>query len=399
MNIHEYQAKKLLKNFKIAVPKGFIAYTPAEAKKAALKISDKGPWVLKAQIQAGARAKGHFLHQKNKISGIEIVNNFENIEPLSAQMLGSYLKTSQTGKNGKLVNKIYVEAFEKHKKTFYLSFVVNRIESCVTLLAANVTDDIVALAQKSPESILKINFNLRQKIKQRDAANLAAFLRLPKNCLLSLKTFVQNVLTAFMRLDATMLELNPVSLNEKGSFVALDAKISFDDNALFRHPEITAFDDDYELNENVVKALKYGFTYHEFEDGNIGLIVNGDGLALAMRDYLKQKGEKTACYLNIKGGVDEDKIAESLKIMLTNPKVEGIIINILGGFLRCNLVADGIISAVSDIGLNIPLVVRFEGTNKEAAREILDNHHFNVLMADSLQAAATQLLDAIKEAC
>ena len=397
MNIHEYQAKKLLKNFKISVPKGLIAYTPTEAQKNALKISEKGPWVLKAQIQAGARAKGHFLGKKNKISGIEIVMDYNDVRLIAEEMIGAKLKTSQTGKSGKTVDKIYVESFEKCKKNFYLSFVINRIESCITLLAANVTDDIVGLAQKAPDSILRLNFNLHQKIKDTDIQKLASFLKLPKTSTAGLKVFVQNLHKAFLFLDATMLEINPVCFNNRGDFVALDAKISFDNNALFRHPEVLSFQDDAETDEDARKAEKCGFKYRQFEDGNIGVIVNGDGLAFAVRDYLKQKGEKMACYLNIKGGDDEDKIAESLKLMLTNPKVEGIIINILGGFLRCNLVADGILSAVSEIGFNIPLVARFEGTNKDEAREILDNHHFNVLTANNLQEAATKLIAAMKE--
>ncbi len=398
MNIHEYQAKKLLKKFKINVPNGAIAYTPKEACLAARRVSSTGPWVLKAQIQAGARAKGHFLHHtKNKISGVQILNEFSKIEQVAAQMLGAYLKTQQTESTGRLVSKIYIESFEQTKKTFYLSFVINRIQSCLTILAANETDNIVALAQKAPNAILRINLDLKKKIKDNDLERLSSFLRLPAESTPALKVFVDNLHKAFVCLDATLIEINPVCLNNLGKFVALDAKISFDNNALFRHPEVLDQQDDYELSENVLKASKCGFKYREFQGGNIGLIVNGDGLAFAVRDYLKEQNESVACYLNLKGGVDEEKIAEGLKIMMTNPKVEGIIINILGGFLRCNLVADGIISAVSEIGLNIPIVARFEGTNKDAAKEILDNHRFNVLTANNLQDAVSKLICAIKE--
>lgn len=397
MNIHEYQAKKLLKNFKINIPKGLISYTPLEAQKSALKISPAGPWVLKAQIQAGARAKGHFLGHKNKISGVEIINRIEDIKPTAEKMLGGMLWTPQTLQKGKLVSKIYVEAFQRNQKTFYLSFVINRIHSCITLLAANVTDNIVDLAQKSPNAVLRLNLDLHGRIKSKDISHLADFLKLPEKSRPHLKTFVQNLSKAFVSLDATLLEINPVGLNDDMEFTALDAKISFDNNALFRHQDIALLQDDYETNENTLKALKCGFKYREFDEGNIGLIVNGDGLASAVQDYLKQTNHKVACALNIKGGVDEQKISDSLKIMMTSPKVEGIIINILGGFLRCNLVADGIISALSDIGLDIPLVVRFEGTNKESATEILQNHHFNVLMAQSLQNAVYKLTEAMKE--
>ncbi|MBR2300084.1 MAG: succinate--CoA ligase subunit beta [Alphaproteobacteria bacterium] len=398
MNIHEYQAKKLLKQFKIKTPKGRIAYTQNEALSVAQKISDKGPWVLKAQIQAGARAKGHFLEKEaQNVSGVEVVKKLKDIPLIASQMLGHTLVTDQTQPQGKLVSKIYVEEFTSSVRSFYLSFVINRIQACITLLVANLTDNILDLAQKKPESILRLNFDLNQKITSQDIQQILSFLDLPQTSLAKLKIFVQNLYHAFLELDATMLEINPVGLLKDDSFVALDAKISFDDNALFRHPDVVQMHDDYEASENVLKAAKCGFKYREFEDGNIGLIVNGDGLALAVHDYLKQKQAKAACYLNIKGGVDEDKIAQSLKIMMTNPKVEGIIINILGGFLRCNLVADGIISAVSEIGLNIPLVARFEGTNKEAAKEILSGHHFPFLTADSLQEATLKLLEAMKE--
>jgi len=398
MNIHEYQAKKLLKKFKIEVKKGFIAYTPLEAEQAAKKISKEGPWVLKAQIQSGARAKGHFAQKgSKKMSGVEVAHSLQEVLSISQRMLSNVLITPQTTRQGKLVSKIYVEEFEITKRSFYLSFVINRIEACITLLVANDTDNIVDLAQKNPKSILRINLNLNQKIKDKDVTRILSFLSLKENVRSKLKIFVQNLHRAFLKLDATMLEINPVALNKKGNFVALDAKISFDDNALFRHADVLQMHDDYEVGESVLKAAQCGFKYREFEGGNIGLIVNGDGLALAVHDYLKQMNEKTACYLNIKGGVDEEKIADSLKIMMTNPKVEGIIINILGGFLRCNLVADGIISAVSQIGLNIPLVARFEGTNKEAAKEILESNHFDFLTADSLQEAALKLTKAMKE--
>ncbi len=398
MNIHEYQAKKLLKQFKISIPNGHIAYTPNEAVRVAQQVSSKGPWVLKAQIQAGARAKGHFVQKDAQhITGIEQIKKLKDIKIIASKMLGDTLVTPQTNSKGKLVSKIYVEEFLPTKRSFYLSFVINRIHACISLLIANMTDNIVDLAQKKPESILRLNFELNQKIKSQDVQQISTFLNLPQESLPKLKTFVQNLYKAFIALDATMLEINPVGLTIDDQFVALDAKISFDDNALFRHPDVVQMHDDYEASENVLKAAKCGFKYREFEDGNIGLIVNGDGLALAVHDYLIQKQAKTACYLNIKGGVDEDKIAQSLKIMMTNPKVEGIIINILGGFLRCNLVADGIVSAVNEIGLNIPLVARFEGTNKETAKEILEQHHFPFLTADTLQEATLKLLEAMKE--
>lgn len=398
MNIHEYQAKKLLKKFKISVPKGRIAYTKNEAQKAAAIVSEKGPWVLKAQIHAGARAKGHFAEKKaKKVSGIEVVSSLEAVGQTADKIIGSTLITPQTDKKGKLVSKIYVEEHIKTKKTFYLSLIVNRIASCITLLVANVTDNIVELAQKKPQSILRINLNLHQRIKKKDVLNILKFLRLDAFYFQALKNFIQNLYKAFVDLDATMLEINPVGIDENHCFKALDAKISFDDNALYRHKDILNLTDDYETPETTLKAAQYGFKYKNFKGGNIGLIVNGEGLALCLYDYLTHLGCAPACYLNIRGGTDEDKIAQSIKLMMTNPKIEGILIDILGGFVRCDLVADGIVSAVSEIGLNIPVAVRFEGTNKQAAKKIIEQSGLGLLMADLLSQAVEKLLKKMKE--
>ncbi|MBQ7660268.1 MAG: acetate--CoA ligase family protein [Alphaproteobacteria bacterium] len=398
MNIHEYQAKKLLKKFKISVPQGRIAYTKNEARKAAAVVSENGPWVLKAQIQAGARAKGHFAEQKaKKVSGVEVVSSLEAVGQTADKMIGSTLITSQTDKKGKLVSKIYVEEHIKTKKTFYLSLIVNRIGSCMTLLVANATDNIVELAQKKPQSILRVNLNLHQRIKRQDVLNVLKFLRLDALYFQALKNFIQNLYKAFVDLDATMLEINPVGIDENDCLKALDAKISFDDNALYRHKDILNLMDDYETSETTLKAAQYGFKYKNFKNGNIGLIVNGEGLALCLYDYLTHLGCAPACYLNIRGGTDEDKIAQSIKLMMTNPKIEGILIDILGGFLRCDLVADGIVSAISEIGLNIPVAVRFEGTNKQAAIKIIEQSGLGLLMADLLSQSVEKLIQKMKE--
>ena len=398
MNIHEYQAKKLLKKYKIKIPNGAIAYTPSEAVNRAQKISKTGPFVLKAQIYSGARAHGHFIKNGTKnLSGICFVSNIEDVFKISEKMISNTLVTSQTNKKGKLVSKIYVEEFCIAKRTFYLSFVINRIKACITLLVSGVTDNIVDLAKNTPKSILRIHFNLNQRIQKKDTLQILKFLKLNEKYHKNLTAFIQNLYKAFLSLDATMLEINPVGLTKDDDFIALDAKISFDNNALFRHPDVVLMHDDYEVDENVLQAAKCGFKYHKFEKGTIGLIVNGDGPALAARDYLEKLGYQTACYLDIKGGVDEDKIAQSLKILMTNPMVEGILINILGGFLRCNLVADGIVAVSKEIGFNMPLVARFEGTNKQMAQEILKENNFDFLTSDNLQDAAEKLIKAMKE--
>ena len=202
---------------------------------------------------------------------------------------------------------------------------------------------------------------------------------------------------AFIELDAIMIEINPIGISKKGNFIALDAKISFDDNALYRHKDIAKLHDDYEDEDRVLRASKYGFQYRSFDDGSIGCIVNGEGIALSIRDILVNTDEKMDCFLNVKGGVDKDKISAGIKIIMTNPKVEGVLINILGGFLRCNLVADGIIAAASEVGLNVPLVVRFEGTNKEEATEILQSSGLPILMADTMEDGVKKLLRAMEE--
>ncbi len=398
MNIHEYQAKNLLKQFRINVPKGKIAYTSAEAEKVAKKISFQGPWVLKAQIQAGARAKGHFISPKcSKMSGIHITNSLSHIAPVAKKMLGATLVTPQTDAKGKVVHKIYIEEKITTRKTFYLSLVINRIDACLSLLLANTTDNIVDLAQKNPKTIFRLNLNTKTKIKKADMRKASTFLGLPESYLTSFSKMVCNLHRAFIQTDATMIELNPVGINTKNKFVALDAKISIDDHALYRHPNILALRDDNEIDENVLKATQNGFRYQDFKEGRIGLVVNGDGLALSMCDILRRYNEYPACYLNIKGATDSEKIAQGFKLIMNNPRVEGILINILGGFLRCDIAADGIVSAISEIGLNIPLIARFEGTNKKIAENIFHQNAFELLTAQSIEEATKKLSDLIKE--
>lgn len=398
MNIHEYQAKKILSAYGITIPKGQIAYTPTEAKNASMKVSFRGPWVLKAQIQSGARAKGSFLEDKaGKKSGIRIIKSRRDISKNAEQMLGSTLVTPQTGPKGKLVSRIYVEAFTKVKKTFYAALVIDRMVASISLLVADTGENnITDLAMHHPDKILKIDLPLDHGVAAEQIRKVLEFLKLSSRSARSLKRLINGMHQAFLENDATMIEIDPVGVMSNGQLVALDAKISFDDNALYRHKNIHLLQDDYEADERELQAAKYKFTYCEF-DGNIGCIVNGDGLAMAVMDELQDKGSSAACYLNVKGGVDKDKIASGIKIIMTNPKVEGILINILGGFLRCNLIAEGIISAASEVGLNVPLVVRFEGTNKDEAKEILLHSKLPVIIADEMDEAVDAVIKAIEE--
>lgn len=398
MNIHEYQAKKILHKYGITIPKGGIAYTPNEAKRVASAVSFRGPWVLKAQIQSGARKSGYFLEAKaGRKGGVRIIKSRRDIIKNAEQMLGSTLVTMQTGPKGKQVGRIYVEAFNKVKKVFYAGLVIDRMLPALTLLVAETADkDISDIAINEPEKILKIELSLHENVAPKQIQQVLEFLKLSPRSAKSLETFINGLHQAFIENDATMIEINPVGVLANGSLIALDAKISFDDNALYRHKDIKMLQDDYEENERELQAAKYRFSHSEFE-GNIGCIVNGDGLAMAVMDILHAKGFGVACSLNVKGGVDKDKIASGIKIIMTNPKVEGILINILGGFLRCNLIADGIIAAASEVGLNVPLVVRFEGTNKDEAKEILMHSKLPIIIADEMEEAADALIKAVEE--
>ncbi len=398
MNIHEYQAKKIISRYGINIPKGGIAYTPGEAKRVAQRVSPRGPWVLKAQIQSGARAEGHFVEKRaGKEGGIRFLTGRKDIFEEAQKMLGATLVTKQTGIKGKLVSKIYIEEFIRAERIFYASLVIDRMVPCVTLLITAETTNIIDLAVNEQDKILRINLGLNDKINTMQLTQIMTFLKLEERSRKNLKAFINGMHQAFMDLDAIMMEINPVGVDERGDLIALDAKIAFDNNALFRHPDIVQMHDDYEDAARVLKAAKYGFHYQEFDTGSIGCIVNGDGIALTIADMLHNRTEQMACFLNVKGGVDKDKIAAGIKIIMTNPRVEGILINILGGFLRCNLVADGIIAAASEVGLNVPLVVRFEGTNKDEAQEILATSGLPVIMAHTMEEGVEKLLKAMEE--
>lgn len=398
MNIHEYQAKKILNQNGINIPQGGIVYTPGEAKRTAQRISPRGPWVLKAQIHSGARAEGHFVEKKSgKEGGIRVIKGHKDVFEEASKMLGATLVTAQTGIKGKLVSKIYVEEYISTVHTFYLSLVIDRMLPCITLLAANESVNILDLAVNAPQQIFRLNLDLNAQISSDQALEVLTFLHLDKKYLPQMQDFISKLLTTFKNSDVVMLEVNPVGIDQQERFIALDAKIAFDDHALYRHPEVIKLHDDYEDNERVLKAAKFGFQYAEFDEGSVGAIINGDGLALTIVDLLSRRQESMTCFLNVKGGVDKDKIASGIKIIMTNPRVEGILINILGGFLRCDLVADGIVAAASEVGLNVPLVVRFEGTNKQQAQEILNRSDLPVIMAETLEESVDKLLQAMEE--
>jgi succinyl-CoA synthetase beta subunit len=393
MNIHEYQAKQILAQYGINVPAGGIAYTPAEAKRVAQKISARGPWMLKAQIQAGARHSGHFIgNSATPKGGIRQVTQIRNLSYEATQMLNNTLVTEQTGPKGKLVSKVYVEAFKQVKHLFYAGMIIDSSIPAITLLISDVIDqDIVKIADISREKILRLPLAYDAPLSDEQIGKILDFLLLDKSYADGFKDFLNKLRVTFINLDAQMIEINPVGIMRNKRLIALDAKINFDDNAMFRHPDILRMQDDYEEDPRALKAKRCGFHYSEFE-GNIGCIVNGTGLALEAIDVIRSKGLSAACALNVKGGVDKDRIATGIKIIMTNPRVEGVLINILGGFLRCNLVAEGIITATQEVGLNVPLVVRLEGTNKEEARNILNESKLPIIFAENTNEAIDKLI-------
>lgn len=399
MNIHEYQAKKILSEYGIKIPDGMIAYTPKEVGLAAEKISKRGPWVLKAQIHSGARDKGYFIEKySGKDGGIRFIKSKHHLYENAEQMLGSTLITVQTGPQGKKVSRVYVEKFIRTEKCFYMALAINTMTADLTLIVAPLHyRDIIKVALNHPEKILKIKLDMNAKIKPQQIQEVMEFLKLPSRSAKHLEDLINGTHQAFLKTDASMIEINPVGLLKNGQLIALDSKISIDDYALNRQPELLKFNDESEASERELQASKYKFTYSEF-DGSVGCIVNGDGIALAAMDMLRNRSQGTACFINVKGGVDKDKIASGIKIIMTNPKVEGILLNILGGFVRCNLIADGIVSAASEVGLNVPMVVRFEGTNKDMAKEILENSRLPVIWADTMEESVEKLVQAMEEA-
>lgn len=394
MDIHEYQAKQILQKNGINIPKGKIAYTPAEAQNVAQSISN-GPWIIKAQVHSGARSKGRFLEPKScKKSGINRANTLKSVYKNASQMLGSTLVTPQSPK-GNYVSRVYVEEYISVKKNFYLGMAIDRTKSSIVLLAADTdVDNISKLAAKKSEKIFRLPIDDAGPNKKQ-TIQVAQFLNLEPEFHSEFYKFIKGIHKSFIDNDALMIEINPAGIGNK-KIIALDAKIILDEKGLFRHQDNLRFKDDDNLSPSLVKAARYGFSYQEY-DGNLGCIVNGEGLSWAMKDLIDSPNVSLGSVLNVKGGVDRDKIAAGIKIIASNPKVDGIVINILGGFLRCDLIADGIIDAAAEVGLNVPLVTRFEGTNRAKAINILSNSGLPIIMADSTYDAIEKIIKAVEE--
>ncbi|NBX03853.1 MAG: ADP-forming succinate--CoA ligase subunit beta [Alphaproteobacteria bacterium] len=386
MNIHEYQAKQILARYKVPVPHGYVAYTPAEAVQGAQNLGGK-LWVVKAQIHAGGRGKG---------GGVKLAKSLTEVEELSKNMLGMTLVTHQTGPEGKLVKRIYVEEGTDIKTEMYLSMLVDRATSWVTFVASTEGGvEIEEVAAKHPEKILKLAIDPAAGIFPFHARKLAFGLNLPKELHGKFENFILSLYQAFMETDASQLEINPLVITGAGEIMALDAKFNFDENALFRHPVIHELRDPDEEDPLEQKAAKFGLSYVKM-DGNIGCMVNGAGLAMATMDIIKLYGGTPANFLDVGGGANREKVGEAFKLILSDPNVEGILVNIFGGIMRCDIIAEGIITAAREVNLNVPLVVRLEGTNVELGKKMLASSGLAITPADNLGDAAEKIASAVK---
>jgi succinyl-CoA synthetase beta subunit len=397
MNIHEYQAKQLLARYGVAVPKGFVAYTAEEAEKAAQQLP--GPvWVVKSQIHAGGRGAGRFEGDPNGKGGVRVVKSVADVKSNAAAMLGKVLVTKQTGPKGKEVKRLYVEDGCDIKRELYLSMLVDRATGRVTIVASTEGGmEIEEVAAKHPEKIVKVAIDPVTGLQGHHARRVAFGLGLAGKQVGTAVRFLDAMYKAFVDLDASVVEVNPLVVTGTGDVIALDAKMNFDDNALFRHKDVAELRDTDEEDPMELEAGKYELNYVKL-DGNIGCMVNGAGLAMATMDIIKLYGEFPANFLDVGGGATKEKVTAAFKIITADPNVKGILVNIFGGIMKCDIIAEGVIAAVKDVGLKVPLVVRLEGTNVELGKKIIRESGLNVIPADDLDDAAQKIVKAVKEA-
>ena len=388
MNIHEHQAKELLKQFNVPVLNGFVAYNEAELDKQIDTL--KGPiWVVKAQIHAGGRGKG---------GGVKVVKSIENVYEAFNNMLGMNLVTKQTGSEGKEVKRIYIEDGCKIKEEFYLSYLIDRKTKSICLIASSEGGmDIEEVAEKTPHKIAKIFIDpATNKLSKDDVSKVSDILNLEETQFDQLNEILSNILKLFIEKDASLIEINPFVLTEDNQFLCLDAKMNFDSNALFRHEEILALRDLSEEEPLEIEASKHGLNYIKL-DGTIGCMVNGAGLAMATMDIIKLYGEKPANFLDVGGGATKEQVMNAFKIILSDESVKGILVNIFGGIMRCEIIAQGIIDTANELNLSIPLVVRLEGTNVELGKKYLDESGLNIISANDLDDAAKKIVNAVSK--
>jgi succinyl-CoA synthetase beta subunit len=398
MNIHEYQAKELLAKFGIGIPAGHAALTVEEAVEGAKKLP--GPlYVVKAQIHAGGRGKGKFkeLGPDGK-GGVRLSKSIEEVETNAKEMLGNTLVTIQTGEAGKQVNRLYVTDGVDIAKEYYLSMLVDRATGRIAIIASTEGGmDIEEVAHSTPEKITTITIDPAQGFQPHHGRAVAFGLKLTGDLNKQAQKLAKQLYEAFTATDCAMLEINPLVETEDGNLLVLDTKMSFDSNAMFRHPAIEALRDETEEDPAEVEASKYDLAYIKL-DGNIGCMVNGAGLAMATMDIIKLNGAFPANFLDVGGGADREKVTEAFKIILSDPAVEGILVNIFGGIMKCDVIADGIVAAAKDVNLSVPLVVRLEGTNVDKGKEILATSGLAIVPADDLGDAARKIVAEVKQA-
>lgn len=388
MNIHEYQAKGLLAKYGVTVPKGGVAYTAEEAKTVAQELG--GPvWVVKAQIHAGGRGLG---------GGVKVVKSIEEVAETAKSMIGMQLITHQTGPEGKEVKRVYVEEGCDIARELYLGAIIDRANDCVTFMASTEGGmEIEEVAEKTPEKIHKVTIDPATGIQAFHARKIAFALDLKGKQVGSAVKFIMALYKAVNESDADLVEINPLVVTGSGDIIALDAKMNFDDNALFRHKDIAELRDPDEEDPSELEAAQYDLNYIKL-DGNIGCMVNGAGLAMATMDIIKLNGGDPANFLDVGGGATKEKVTEAFKIILKDVNVEGILVNIFGGIMRCDVIAEGVVAAAKEVALSVPLVVRLAGTNVELGKKILAESGLPILSGEDLGDAAEKIVKAVKEA-
>ncbi len=398
MNIHEYQAKELLAEHGIAIPTGHAAHTVEEAVEAAKKLP--GPlYVVKAQIHAGGRGKGKFKELgADAKGGVRLAHSIEDVERDAKEMLGNTLVTVQTGEEGKQVNRLYVTDGVDIAHEYYLSMLVDRASGKVAVIASTEGGmDIEDVAHETPDKITTITIDPAQGFMPHHGRAVAFALKLTGDTNKQCQKLAKQLYTAFMELDMEMLEINPLVEDEDGNLLVLDTKMSFDGNALYRHKKVEAMRDETEEDPAEVEASEYDLAYIKL-DGNIGCMVNGAGLAMATMDIIKLNGAFPANFLDVGGGATTEKVTAAFKIILKDPAVEGILVNIFGGIMKCDVIANGIVQAAKDVNLSVPLVVRLEGTNVAEGKDILENSGLPIVSADDLGDAAKKIVAEVKKA-
>ena len=388
MNIHEYQAKALLAKYGVAVPEGGVAYTAQEAVGVAQRLG--GPlWVVKSQIHAGGRGKG---------GGVKIAKSLDDVEAAAADMIGMTLVTHQTGPGGREVKRVYVEEGCDIARELYLGMLIDRETSRVTLMASSEGGmEIEEVAAATPEKIIKEAVDPASGIQPFHARKLAYGLGLEGDQVKSAVKFITAMFNAFIELDASIVEINPLVVTGAGNVIALDAKMNFDDNALYRHGDVLDLRDEDEEDPMELEAARHDLNYIKL-DGNIGCMVNGAGLAMATMDIIKLYGGDPANFLDVGGGATRERVTTAFKLILSDPNVEAILVNIFGGIMRCDVIAEGVVAAAREVSLSVPLVVRLEGTNVELGKKLLADSGLAIISADSLADAAEKVVTVVKEA-